>query len=57
MYVTSFTTNDFDNNTDIIFSNNYTDNEINIFIIMPTLLLTSLYGLCFSCLLSLMVYT
>ena len=46
------TTNDFVNNTD-----NCTNNENNIVIFIPTLLLTIPCGLSFLCLISLMIYT
>ena len=52
MYVTNFT-DDYDN---ITFTN-CTNNENNIDIILPTLLLTILCGLSFLFLMSLMVYT
>ena len=52
MYVTNVT-NDYDN---ITFTN-CTNNENNIDINIPTLLLTIPCGLSFLCLLSLMVYT
>ena len=56
MYVTSFT-DDYDNITNFNFTNNSTNIENNIDIIMPTLLLTILCGLSFLCLMSWMVYT
>ena len=56
MYVTNFT-DDYDNLTNFNFTNNSTNIENNIDIIMQTLLLTILCGLSFLCLMSLMVYT
>ena len=56
MYVTTIT-DDYDNTTDLNFTNNCTSNENNIDIILPILLLTIPYGLSFLCLMSLMVYT
>ena len=52
MYVTNIT-DDYDNIT----SNNCTDNEYNIDIIIPVLLFTILCDLSFLCLISIMVYT
>ena len=52
MYITHIT-DDYDNIT----SNNCTDNEKDIDIIIPALLFTIPCGLPFLCLLSLMVYT
>ena len=53
---------DYDNMTDeynnsLSINNNCTNNENNIGIIIPTLLLTIPCGLSFSCLMSLMIYT
>ena len=58
MYVTNLTTIDYDNITEYDnFLNNCTDNEINIDIIIPTILSTLSCGLSFLCLMNLMVYT
>ena len=58
MYVTNNTTIDYDNITDYyIILKNCTNNEDNIDIIIPTLLLTLPCGLSLLCLISLMVYT
>ena len=54
MYVTNITD---DNNDTLSINNSCTDNEINIHIIIPTLLFTIPCGLSFLCLISLMVYT
>ena len=56
MYVTKIA-DDYDNITDLNFSNNCTDNENNIDIIIPTLLLTIPFGISFLFLISLMNYT
>ena len=56
MYVTNFI-DAYDNITDLSFTNNCTNNEKNIDIIVPTFLLTKPCGLSFLCLMSLMVYT
>ena len=50
MYVTNITV-DCDNNTDLNFTNNFTDYEINIDILIPTFFLR----VPFSCLMNLMV--
>ena len=60
MYVANVT--DYDNMTDVyddslLQKNNCSDNEINIDIVIRTLLLTIPCGISFLCLLSLMVYT
>ena len=60
MYITKVT--DYDNMTDdhndtLSINNNCTDNENNIDIIIPTLLLTKPCAPSFLCLLSLMAYT
>ena len=58
MYATNIadlnTTNDFDNISDY---NNCTNNESNIDVIIPTLILRKPCGLSFLCFMSLMVYT
>ena len=46
-----------DNNDSLSINNNCTENENNIDIIIPALLLTIPCGLSFLCLMSLMVYT
>ena len=51
------TTDDYDNITDLKFTNNCTNKENNFDGIMPTLLLTIPCGLSFLYLMSLMVYT
>ena len=57
--ITDFnTTNHYDNFSDYNnITNNCTNNESNIDIIIPPLLLTKSCGLSFLCLMSLMVYT
>ena len=55
MYVKDIT-DDYNNNTDLNFTKNCTNNEDNFDIIIPTILLTILCGLSFLCLMSLMVY-
>ena len=56
MYVTNIA-DDFDNNTDLNFTNNCTNSENDIHITIPTLLLTIPCGLSLLCILSLMLYT
>ena len=56
MYVTNIT-DDYDNITDLTFTNNCTVTENNFVIIISTLLLTIQCGVSFLCLMSLMVYT
>ena len=56
MYVTNIA-DDYDNITDLNFTNNCTINESNIDIIKPTLFFTIPCGLSFLCLISLMMYT
>ena len=46
-----------DYNGSLSINNNCTDNEKNIDIIIPTILLTKPCGLSFFCLMSLMIYT
>ena len=57
MYVSNFTPNDYDKITDLNVTNNCTDNENNIDINIPRLLLTIPCSLSFFCFMSLMVYT
>ena len=60
MYITKLTTNDYDNITNLYTTNHYnncTNNQNNIDIIIPTILLTIPCGLSFLCLMRLMVYT
>ena len=56
MYVTDIT-DDYDNITDLIFTNNCTNKEKDFDIIIRTLLLTIPCSLSVLCLMSLMVYT
>ena len=60
MYIKNITKNDYDNIIDLITTNDYnncTNNENNIDIIIPTILLTIPCGLSFLYMMSFMVYT
>ena len=56
MYVLN-TINDYDNNTDLNITENCTINAKNVYIFIPTLLLTIPCGLSFLCSMSLMIFT